>query len=70
MFNGVFIADTDRDTQLYVQKFLRPKKTKSTNISSRMSCRYIIIRDFEASEKTRSGVLSGLKSLGFTLLGF
>ena len=38
MFNGVFIAD--KDTQLYVQ-FLRPKKPKSINVSSRMSCRYI-----------------------------
>ena len=54
---SVFISYKDT-AKLYVQ-FCRPKKPQ--NISSRMSWS-IIMKDFEAIQKTRSHVLSGLKA--------
>ena len=54
---SVFISYKDT-AKLYVQ-FCRPKKPQ--NISSRMSWS-IIMKDFEAIQKTLSHVLSGLLS--------
>ena len=59
---NVFISDKDT-AKLYIQ-FFRPNNPKS-----KYQCKneLIFIRDFEAVQKARSQVLSGVKTLDFTL---
>ena len=56
---SVFLSDNNTDN-LYVQFFYTKNNPKSKN-------ELIYIRDFDAVQKTRSRVLSDIKTLGFAL---
>ena len=56
---SVFLSDNNT-ANLYVQFFHTKNNPKSKN-------ELIYIRDFDADQKTRSRVLSGVNTLGFAL---
>ena len=58
---SVFLSDKDT-AKLYVQFFLNQNNTKSKYYSKN---ELISNRDFKAVQKTRSRVLSDVKTLGF-----